>query len=678
MAGQTSVSAQEQDGGDGGRPGHQRDGQRHQKGFAVHFVVHQGLVFLREDHAQRNDEENDTARDPHIIGVYTHQGEEQGTGEEEKNQSGQGKQALAKHDPGPSAALDRRQGGHDNREVAERIKDQEEGENRSPERHVRSHCRRALNSQAKKRCEGLQTRQLQSGVTFLGINKVLQDLACRPQWIIHNFVPMNTPSFHLALSLLVCLPLSAFEIQFIPAQVDFGNTLQEWDGFGFNYVEASRSRDRQHRIDHGGFSTLSEAGKDEVIEAVFARDGLGIEVVKMFLDPWHQPEPDGPFDHEWSARNMLEFVERGTGLARKEGRDVEVITTLYGPPAWATRGKFLGHRDLDPAMYEPLMEYMLHWVSFLRHRGLSVRYLSVHNEGEDFYRWDFKDGTQRLESFDYNAYWPPALVNTFLVGLAERIDQKGIQNLGVTNGEPSNWTRFLNWGYAHALADDPQALDALGLLTTHGFVNGDFRKMSYGTINSTTVDLLRDLKPGLKTWITSYSWGEMDTSFVKVAHEHIYNARVNALIPWAGMQNPATYPDTSRNLGNAITVDDDGNYEFTTGYYLYKQLSQAGRRGTQVARTMMASPAAFLLGFAGGERGEPDAFVVIDTITIWGLPFEIEIKGSRFTRFRAFRSHENGSEKYEFVGDFDVVDGRIRYDPPTGTVTTFIGLADSN
>ncbi len=466
-------------------------------------------------------------------------------------------------------------------------------------------------------------------------------------------------------------------LKYIPALVDFSDTHQVWDGFGFNYVETGRTRDYAHAPqDHGGYSLLTEEEQKEVIHAVFDQDGLAIEIVKMFLDPWHQPSPDAPYDHEGSTRNMLAFVEGGIDVAGQQDREIEVITTLYGPPAWATKQGFIGGRDLNPDMTEALMDYMLDWVQFLRERDIPVRYLSPHNEGEDFYRWDFNDGTQRLKQFDYNMYWPPEQVNEVMIQLAGLIQERGIKDLGVTNGEPSNWTRFFNWGYAHALAENEDALNALSLLTTHGFVNGDFTKMSYGAINSSTVALLRAKKPDLKTWITSYSWGAMDATFVKVAHEHIYHAGVNALIPWAGMQNPSTYTSTSSNLGNAITVHEDGSFEYTTGYYLYKQLTQAGRRGMKVARTMLANAFSNIIAFAGKGSGHPDAFVVTSTIVIWGLPFEIELRGTEFTRFKAYRTHEDGSEQYAYIGTYEVQDGRIHYDAPRGTVTTFIGTKE--
>ena len=463
------------------------------------------------------------------------------------------------------------------------------------------------------------------------------------------------------------------EITGFPCRVDFSATMQEWDGFGYNYVEASRTRDfDNHPEDHGGFSYLSEEQKAEIIQLVFAREGLGVELIKIFLDPFHQADPEGPFDHERSTSNMMEFVLRGQELAISEGNRIDYITTLYGPPAWASIQPILSGRDMDPERKEDLAEYMIDWVRYLKTKNVEPKYLSFHNEGEDFYRWDFEDGTQRLPQFDYNMYWTPKMVSSFIPFLSDKLARAGLSEVGVTNGEPSNWTRFYNWGYAHALADDPQALDSLALLTTHGFVNGDMSRMSFGTANSSTTRLLTDKKPGLKTWVTSFSWGNLDTHFARVMHEQIYHANVNALIPWAGIQAPPTWK--SSNATTAIAVDPEGSYEVTAGYHMYRQFTQAGKRGMKVAQAFAANPKGFIAAFAGGDTGHPDAFVVISDITTWKLPFQIEVAGSEYREFRAFRSSNDGNEAGMDLGVFRVNDGAIQYDPPTGTVTTFIGI----
>ncbi|MEL6194292.1 MAG: hypothetical protein AAFR66_19685, partial [Bacteroidota bacterium] len=189
-----------------------------------------------------------------------------------------------------------------------------------------------------------------------------------------------------------------------------------------------------------------------------------------------------------------------------------------------------------------------------------------------------------------------------------------------------------------------------------------------------TIDLLRQRKPNLSAWTTSFSWGDMGVEFVRMIHENMYAAKVNAIIPWAGIQHPPSWIGGDPNPGNAIKVNDDGTYEIRKGYYFYKQLTRAGKRGMKVAYTSLANPQAFLIAFSGEGTEHPDAFVLSSNIFIWGLPIEIKLKGTKYTSFRAYRSSEDGQEKYTYIGEFEVKEGSIIYDPPRGSTTSFIGV----
>ncbi|KPK79113.1 MAG: hypothetical protein AMS27_18335, partial [Bacteroides sp. SM23_62_1] len=192
---------------------------------------------------------------------------------------------------------------------------------------------------------------------------------------------------------LFCLPISGFsqslDFKATHAEVNFTKHLRTWDGFGFNYVETAQTIDyKTDPQDYGGFSILDEESKKEIIEMVFGKDGLKVGLVKMFLDPWHQEAPGQPFDHETSTSNMREFVRMGLKKTRERGSDLTIITTLYGPPPYATQQKFLRGRDLDPEMKVHLANYMIDWVKFLDEKeGFPVKYISLHNEGEDWQRW---------------------------------------------------------------------------------------------------------------------------------------------------------------------------------------------------------------------------------------------------------------------------------------------------
>jgi len=110
------------------------------------------------------------------------------------------------------------------------------------------------------------------------------------------------------------------QLKHIPAGIDFGVKISDWDGFGFNYVETAQTRDYSgYQQDYGGFSLLSTEQKAEILEMIFGPEGLQVQIVKMFLDPYHQPEPGGKFFHETTTRNMLFFVDEGLRLTRERG-----------------------------------------------------------------------------------------------------------------------------------------------------------------------------------------------------------------------------------------------------------------------------------------------------------------------------------------------------------------------
>ncbi len=124
------------------------------------------------------------------------------------------------------------------------------------------------------------------------------------------------------------------------------------------------------------------------MDLVFGDDGLKPGLVKMFLDPHHQREPGAEFDHESTTRWMRYFVREGLKRTRARGDDLAIITTLYGPPVWATKRELLRGRDLDPARRYDLARYTIDWVRYLRQaEKLPIKYVSLHNEGEDWLRW---------------------------------------------------------------------------------------------------------------------------------------------------------------------------------------------------------------------------------------------------------------------------------------------------
>jgi len=454
-------------------------------------------------------------------------------------------------------------------------------------------------------------------------------------------------------------------------QVNFNKIIRTWDGFGVNYVEVAQTRDYEaDPQEYGGFSVLRETDRQAVLDMIFNEDGLKPGVIKMFLDPFHQPAPGAPYDHKTTTRWMRYFVREGLARTRAWGGDLEILTTLYGPPGWMTKQKFLRGRDLDPAFKDELGAYIAAWAGYLREEeSFPVRYVGLHNEGEDWMRWPLDGSGPGEPRHDYNMYWPPEQVVDVLKRLPPILADHGLDDVGVAPGETSNWYRFAEYGYADAIADDEEALTGLELITSHGF-KGAARGRWYGDWRSLGTDVLRAKKPGLHAWVTSTSWSDMDVDFVNEIRNNIYCAKVNAIIPWACIQRPGKWVGGDPNPGTAFRVYDDGHYEVLDGYHTFKQVSRAGQPGMAVAHTVSNDGRVGLIAFGANGTDNPDAFVVLN-LADEPLALALDVRGSDHTRFEAART--GPGESYINLAAFELRDDTIPYEAPARSVTTFFG-----
>ncbi len=468
--------------------------------------------------------------------------------------------------------------------------------------------------------------------------------------------------------------------------VDFSRKISDWDGFGVNYVETSQTPDyNSYPQDYGGFSILREEDRQKILDLIFGEDGLKPSIIKMFLDPFHQEANKiskgysidlSNYDHTTTTKWMRYFAKEGLKRTQARGEDLKIIVTLYGPPGWMTKQKFIRGRDLDPNHKIECAKYMVSWAKYLIEvEGLPVRYISLHNEGEDFHRWP-KDGNSPNweQGHDYNMYWPPEQVVEFVKLVREILDANNLKDIGVTPGETSNWYRFSEWGYASSIADDPEAVASLGLITSHGFYNPRFGR-GYGDYRSVGNDILREKKPELHSWVTSSSWSKMDVDFIFEIKNHIYSAKVNGYIPWACIQRPSQWFKGDPNPGTAFRVYEDGTYSIEDGYYYYKQVSRAGQPGMAVVRTFTDDSDIAIIAFSSNGTKNKDNFVVLNLSEV-EKELNIKILGSEINSFYVYRTSKE--ERYKSISNYTTKDGEIKYLAPPRSVTTFFGGASNN
>ncbi|MCC7208574.1 MAG: hypothetical protein IT323_14800 [Anaerolineae bacterium] len=467
-------------------------------------------------------------------------------------------------------------------------------------------------------------------------------------------------------------------------KVDFGKPVHAWDGFGVNYVEACQTRDYDtYPQEYGGFRYLTEEQRQEIIDLTFGESGLKPGVVKMFLDCWHQPEPGAGYDmnapqinpsaysHDRTTSWMLHFVTNGYGKVKARGADLKIIITLYGPPAWMTRQKFVRGRDLDPTYKTEMAKYMIAWAKHLREvKGLPVKYISVHNEGEDWPRWPLDGSDAGTPNHDYNLYWPPEQVAEYMRLMPPLLRANELDDVGVTPGECTGWYRFHSWGYAEAIADDPEAVAGLGLITSHGFLGRDITTEWFNDWRSAGIDIVREKRPDLHAWVTSTSWSKMDVFFIEEMRHNIYSAKANAIIPWACIQLQDHWTGGDPNPGTAFRVWDSGRFEVTKGYYFYKQVCRAGQPGMDVCQVQANDRNIGLIAFGRAATANPDAIVVLNRGDE-ARSVQIAVRGSAASHFDAYRTSPD--EDYVDVGALPLVDGYVRVELPPRSVTTLFG-----
>ncbi len=244
-------------------------------------------------------------------------------------------------------------------------------------------------------------------------------------------------------------------------------------------------------------------------------------------------------------------------------------------------------------------------------------------------------------------------------------------------GNATNWYRFGTWGYVEAFLQDQVALNSLGLITSHGFYSGNYGRW-FGEHKSAGIDRLRAERPELHAWVTSTSWSKMDAFNIKEMHGNIYTAKVNAIIPWAGIQRPPHWVGGDPNPGSAFTVSEEGEYKVRPGYYFYKQITRAGQPGMKVAEATAMDSETAVIAFASNGTKNPDAFIVTN-INKKFQRIAVTVLGTKAKSFEAYRTTKSpGSgldeidEKYVSLGEYPVKDGMIVFDSPAGSVTTFL------
>lgn len=216
----------------------------------------------------------------------------------------------------------------------------------------------------------------------------------------------------------------------------------------------------------------------------------------------------------------------------------------------------------------------------------------------------------------------------------------------------------------------------MGLITSHGFAGfgyGRWHSMHFSAGN----DEIRAVRPDLHSWVTSTSWARMDAGFVRQVFTNIYFSKVNAIIPWAGIQRLSHWRGGNPNAGSAIVVKEDSTYELRRGYYYYKQVTRAGQPGMAACKVWLMDSELAMIGFAKQKTNHPDAIILINNGEK-EKTVSVKVLGSPSTTFEAYRTNDKedkdpNAERYKTLGEIQTQSGLLIYTLPPGSVTTLFG-----
>lgn len=458
------------------------------------------------------------------------------------------------------------------------------------------------------------------------------------------------------------------------ASVDFSVKLREWDGFGINYVQTASTYDFKARPqDYGGFSFLNEKQRQEILDMIFGAEGLQPSILKMFMDPLHQPLPGGDYDHATSTEWMRYFAREGIKRTMVRNEKLQVITTMYGPMSWATKQKSLNGRDLDISMFPYVADYMVHWIQWLKKtENIDVQYMSLFNEADKPYNWNMAGTEEPERIFDYNTFWKPTEVAEFMPLLRNKLDAAGLKQVGITPGECSSWMHFHTQMYDWCISQDSQALKSITIITSHSF-GGPHWAIPQGIAH------LRKYKPEIKAWVTSSGWGRNNMYMPEQVALNINRVKVNAFMPWAALQCASQWIDgIDPNPAPPFIIKENGTYEVTPSYYQYKHFTRAGRPGMAVCPVSTTSDTDIeLVAFGKNQTKNPDALIVINKNDWASRNVAIKVIGGNSLRYKVIITAKlygvTATHLYKDGGTVELQNGYIVYNIPAHALVSFIG-----
>jgi len=123
---------------------------------------------------------------------------------------------------------------------------------------------------------------------------------------------------------------------------------------------------------------------------------------------------------------------------------------------------------------------------------------------------------------------------------------------------------------------------------------------------------------------------KMETKNIKEMQGNKYTTKVNGIIPWSVIPHPPLWVGGDPNPGFAM------------------------------------------IAFSSNNMDNTDAFIVVNSGKE-NKKNSVAVTGTTSTKFDAFQTNEDESKSYSPSGNYSLKEGKIIFDSPKGSVTTFFG-----
>ena len=465
------------------------------------------------------------------------------------------------------------------------------------------------------------------------------------------------PKRVITLLLVLSIFASGRPARAVDVTVDGGRRYQTIEGFGTCLVAWTDSFRKLYRT--------------EEFQRLYVKDvGCNMLRVNMWGPTFEKPTEDWAqiryedFDMGASGGRPQIFIDFGQGI-RKLDPAVKIIGTVWSPPAWMKLNKSITDKrsgairagDYGEINNRVDPNYFRHFCKWM------VEYVKLHDRlGVPFYAVSPGNEVQFTQSFE-SCVWDARDYVTIVTMLREMLNMAGYKQVKIFG--PETMTSHLYEGgtgsYVKAIKDNPSALAALDVFSTHGYEDGVLPEMS-ATSSRMFWDLIADT--GKPFWITEggtggHAWpAPIRRGIGNALHNALVAGNCSAFVPWQITE--------SRESIHALMVMDRPTPKTYTAMHYSKFIRPGAVRIDAQPGFGDLQVGAFL------HEGNGELTIVAINPTSQEQPLNLTFTNlAGIASLKAYRT--SASEKLQNTGDVPIKENKIAFPMTPLSIVTFSG-----